>query len=84
MDAAEWYKELPVITRGYVSLCVATTAACALEVILACLHSPLCRAASGQGWALPPEAAPSTPSLPSTGHHPLQHILQHTAHIPES
>ena len=32
MDAAEWYKQLPVVTRAYVTLCVATTAACALEV----------------------------------------------------
>eukprot|EP00887_Chlorella_sp_A99_P005582 scaffold1.g5582.t1 len=33
MDVAEWYKQLPPITRGYVTLCVLTTAACALEVI---------------------------------------------------
>lgn len=32
MDPAEIWRSLPVITRGYVSLCVVTTAACALEV----------------------------------------------------
>ncbi len=32
MDPAEIWRSLPVITRGYVSLCVITTAACALEV----------------------------------------------------
>ncbi|KAI3433463.1 hypothetical protein D9Q98_003276 [Chlorella vulgaris] len=33
MDPAEIWRSLPVITRGYVSLCVVTTAACALEII---------------------------------------------------
>lgn len=32
MDPAEIWRSLPTITRGYVSLCVITTAACALEV----------------------------------------------------
>ena len=32
MDFTDWYKQLPIITRAYVTLCVATTAACALEV----------------------------------------------------
>ena len=32
MDPSEIWKSLPTITRGYVSLCVVTTAACALEV----------------------------------------------------
>lgn len=32
MDVAEWYRALPVVTRTYVTLCVATTAACALDV----------------------------------------------------
>ncbi|KAI7844544.1 hypothetical protein COHA_001902 [Chlorella ohadii] len=33
MDPAEIWRSLPVITRGYVSLCVISTAACALEII---------------------------------------------------
>ncbi|PSC73867.1 Hydroxymethylglutaryl-mitochondrial isoform B [Micractinium conductrix] len=33
MDPAEIWNSLPVITRGYASLCVVTTAACALEII---------------------------------------------------
>jgi hypothetical protein len=32
MDPGEIWRSLPIITRGYVSLCVVTTAACALEV----------------------------------------------------
>lgn len=32
MDPAEIWRSLPAVTRGYVSLCVITTAACALEV----------------------------------------------------
>lgn len=33
MDPAEIWRSLPTVTRGYVSLCVITTAACALEII---------------------------------------------------
>lgn len=36
MDVTEWYKQLPVITRGYVTLCVLTTAGCALDVSTMC------------------------------------------------
>lgn len=39
MDAAEWYRQLPVITRTYVTLCVATTALCALDVRDRCCHA---------------------------------------------
>lgn len=32
MDVVEAYNQLPVVTRYYVTLCVVTTAACALDV----------------------------------------------------
>ena len=32
MDVVNRFKELPVITRGYVTLCLITTVACTLEV----------------------------------------------------
>lgn len=55
MDPAELWRSLPVITRGYVSLCVITTAACALEVG----ESRACRAGSiVVGWGMVERSVP--------------------------
>lgn len=46
-DIVARYKELPVITRGYVTLCLITTAACTLEV-----GSPLWARSDSRGPSL--------------------------------
>lgn len=99
MDPAEIWRSLPVITRGYVSLCVITTAACALEVrggrgwrdlgrrrwAPAARHSPSLR--------FPPLAFARHSLLPPLSayrhsppadHHQLQHLLQLPPHLAEA
>ena len=40
----EWYKQLPIVTRTYVTLAFITTAGCALEVSSTCIHAPALQA----------------------------------------
>jgi hypothetical protein len=50
MDVMDAYKQLPVVTRSYVTLCVVTTAACALDVScegICSLRTPLALADRG-------------------------------------
>ncbi len=77
-DVVNRYKELPVITRGYVTLCLITTAACTLEVG-GRTHKQLL---TNPAFAMQPNTIWSCP-LVSADHIPFQHLFQRQVDLEE-